>query len=236
MVAVGGLDDGGRRLLVHFSPRLPPHVIALGARLAHGRAPGGDRTRQVRQVSVRQRRDEARARCRQRGSTGCGAATTPRSSPTTAASRHRMYFAPIGGFRFGMFSFPPGTTAGRPTSTSPRASRTIETEATGVAPVHGPDPTPACTPPTRSTSRSSWRAPSCSNSTTARRCTLHPGDTVVQNGTRHRWSNPGDNDGSSRGVHVRRRAFRRDPRRVTAKRARRAPSPSPARPRSVSAG
>jgi hypothetical protein len=21
---------------------------------------------------------------------------------------------------------------------------------------------------------------------------LHPGDTVVQNGTRHRWSNPGD--------------------------------------------
>ena len=22
--------------------------------------------------------------------------------------------------------------------------------------------------------------------------TLHPGDTVVQNGTRHRWSNPGD--------------------------------------------
>jgi quercetin dioxygenase-like cupin family protein len=22
--------------------------------------------------------------------------------------------------------------------------------------------------------------------------TLHPGDTVVQNGTRHRWGNPGD--------------------------------------------
>ena len=22
--------------------------------------------------------------------------------------------------------------------------------------------------------------------------TLHPGDTVVQNGTRHRWKNPGD--------------------------------------------
>ena len=39
--------------------------------------------------------------------------------------------------------------------------------------------------------------------------TLHAGDTVVQNGTRHRWKNPGDTPARMASVHLRRRPFGR---------------------------
>ena len=39
--------------------------------------------------------------------------------------------------------------------------------------------------------------------------TLHAGDTVVQNGTRHRWKNPGDHPGPDGTVHLRREPFGR---------------------------
>ena len=64
--------------------------------------------------------------------------------------------------------------------------------------------TRACTPPPRSTSR--W---CCPGTVTLElddgaMVTLGPGDTVVQNGTRHRWSNAGHGAGRARRVHLRR--------------------------------
>ena len=52
--------------------------------------------------------------------------------------------------------------------------------------------TPACTRPRRSTTASCSRARSTLELDDGAKVVLHAGDTYVQNGTRHRWSNPGD--------------------------------------------
>jgi mannose-6-phosphate isomerase-like protein (cupin superfamily) len=103
---------------------------------------------------------------------------------------YHMYFPPIGGFRFGMFTLPPDSTAGSEIGAG--ASRAdFEAEAPGLL---------------RYMDRSD---PGMHTTDTidfevvlegtvvlelddGAEVTLHPGDTVVQNGTRHRWKNAGD--------------------------------------------
>ena len=97
-----------------------------------------------------------------------------RRLPVRASSRSRPTAAP----------------ARRPTSTSRRPWPSSRRSSPGWPATWSP-PTPACTPPPRSTSRSCCRAPSTLELDDGAKVTLGVGDTVVQNGTRHRWSNAG---------------------------------------------
>jgi mannose-6-phosphate isomerase-like protein (cupin superfamily) len=100
------------------------------------------------------------------------------------------YFPPVGGFRFGLFSVPPDTTAA-PDMDVEAALEDAEAKLPGLL---------------RYLDRSD---PGMHTTDTidfevvlegtivlelddGAEVTLHPGDTVVQNGTRHRWRNPGD--------------------------------------------
>ena len=115
-----------------------------------------------------------------------GGDKTPQFPDDGAMPEHRMYFPPIGGFRFGMFAIPPASTAG-----SDMNPADFEAEAPGLL---------------RYMDRSD---PGMHTTDTidfevvlegtvilelddGAEVTLNPGDTVVQNGTRHRWKNPGD--------------------------------------------
>ena len=119
-----------------------------------------------------------------------GGDDTPQFPDDGTMPEHHLYFPPIGGFRFGMFSLPPDSTAG--SDANGAAGRTeFEGEAPGLL---------------RYMDRSD---PGMHTTDTidfevvlegtvvlelddGAEVTLHPGDTVVQNGTRHRWKNAGN--------------------------------------------
>ena len=117
-----------------------------------------------------------------------------RRSPTTARDPSApRYFPPVGGFRFGFFTIPPDGGAGVPGR--PRHRRRagrVRREAAG----HGRTPRARRSRHAHhrhaSTTASCFRARPPSSSTTAPRSHSNPGDTYIQNGTRHRWSNTGD--------------------------------------------
>jgi mannose-6-phosphate isomerase-like protein (cupin superfamily) len=107
-----------------------------------------------------------------------------------AKPSYRTYFPPIGGFRFGMFSIPPATTARDQEPEGAAAIEDAERKLPGL--LQYMDPTD---PGMHTTDTIDFEV--VLEGTVVleldggAQVTLGPGDTVVQNGTRHRWTNPG---------------------------------------------
>jgi mannose-6-phosphate isomerase-like protein (cupin superfamily) len=107
---------------------------------------------------------------------------------------HHAYFPPIGGFRFGMFSLPPETTAGSEVDADVHPTAGLadfEAEVPGL--LRYMDLTD---PGMHTTDTIDFEVvlegTVVLELDDGAEVTLYPGDTVVQNGTRHRWRNPGD--------------------------------------------
>jgi mannose-6-phosphate isomerase-like protein (cupin superfamily) len=117
-----------------------------------------------------------------------GGDSTPQFPDDGSIPDHHMYFPPIGGFRFGMFSLPPASTAG---SEMAPGTGDIETEAPGLLRYMD-----LSDPGMHTTDTIDFEVilegTVVLELDDGAEVTLHPGDTVVQNGTRHRWKNPGD--------------------------------------------
>ena len=103
---------------------------------------------------------------------------------------HRTYFPPIGGFRFGLFSLPPE-------GTPPPADLDV---AAGLADIEAGMPgmmryMDRSDPGMHTTDTIDFEivleGTVVLELDDGAEVTLQPGDTVVQNGTRHRWKNPG---------------------------------------------
>jgi mannose-6-phosphate isomerase-like protein (cupin superfamily) len=102
------------------------------------------------------------------------------------------YFPPLGGFRFGFFSIPPDGGAGAPADLDVEAAVVeLEDALPGLAGHMEPDE-----PGMHTTATIDFEYVLEGEVTLelddGATVTLRPGDTVVQNGTRHRWSNRGD--------------------------------------------
>jgi hypothetical protein len=100
------------------------------------------------------------------------------------------YFPPIGGFRFWMFTLPPAGTGAPPHVDRDAGLQEFETRLPGLAQYLEPDDSGMHTTPTIDFELvvSGEVILELDDGATV---TLAPGDTVVQNGTRHRWRNPG---------------------------------------------
>jgi mannose-6-phosphate isomerase-like protein (cupin superfamily) len=108
-----------------------------------------------------------------------------RPAPTT-------YFPPVGGFRFGHFTLPPEGSAQLPADLDIAAALAdMEQKLPGMTSHMEPD-----APGMHTTATIDFEVVLSGQVTLelddGASVTLNPGDTVVQNGTRHRWSNPGD--------------------------------------------
>lgn len=102
------------------------------------------------------------------------------------------YFPPVGGFRFSMFTLPPGTAAAEPENIDvEEALADAEQKLPGM--LSYMDPTD---PGMHTTDTIDFEVvlegTVILELDDGAEVTLNPGDTVVQNGTRHRWRNPGD--------------------------------------------
>ena len=102
------------------------------------------------------------------------------------------YFPPVGGFRFGFFTIPPDGGAGAPADLDIEAALAeLEDVLPGLAGHMEPDD-----PGMHTTATVDFEVVLEGEVTLelddGATVTLRPGDTVVQNGTRHRWSNRGD--------------------------------------------
>lgn len=103
----------------------------------------------------------------------------------------RMYFPPVGGFRFGFFTIPPDGGAGAPPGIDIGAAlQDLEAKLPGLAGHMEPD-----NPGMHTTATIDFEVVLSGSCTLelddGAKVTVGPGDTVVQNGTRHRWSNAG---------------------------------------------
>jgi len=116
-----------------------------------------------------------------------GGDTTPEFPDDGAMPEHSTYFPPIGGFRFGMFAIPPEGVAG----SEAIGLADIETEAPGLLRYMDQSD-----PGMHTTDTIDFEVVLEGSVVLelddGAKVTLHAGDTVVQNGTRHRWSNPGN--------------------------------------------
>ncbi len=119
-----------------------------------------------------------------------GGDTTPQFPDDGSMPEHRTYFPPIGGFRFGMFSLPPAAVAGSEVNTSARLGD-WDAEAPGLLAYMD-----LSDPGMHTTDTIDFEVvlegTVVLELDDGAEVTLHAGDTVVQNGTRHRWKNPGD--------------------------------------------
>ena len=116
-----------------------------------------------------------------------------RRSPTTGRRPTRpRYFPPVDGFRFAFFTIPPDGGAGAPADLDFAAALAeFDQKLPGMAEHLEPDA------PGMHTTASVDTGVVISGSVTLElddgaTVVLHAGDTYVQNGTRHRWSNPTD--------------------------------------------
>jgi mannose-6-phosphate isomerase-like protein (cupin superfamily) len=102
------------------------------------------------------------------------------------------YFPPVGGFRFGFFTIPPDGGAGAPADLDIAAAfAEFDEKLPGMAEHLEMDD------PGMHTTASIDYGIVISGDVVLEldagaKVVLHPGDTYIQNGTRHRWSNPGD--------------------------------------------
>jgi mannose-6-phosphate isomerase-like protein (cupin superfamily) len=121
-----------------------------------------------------------------------GGDEAPRFPDSGAEPEHRLYFPPVGGFRFGLFTIPPDGGAGAPPDLDIEAALAeFEEKLPGLAGHMELDD-----PGMHTTATVDFEVV-LSGSVTLElddgaKVTLNPGDTVVQNGTRHRWSNAGN--------------------------------------------
>jgi mannose-6-phosphate isomerase-like protein (cupin superfamily) len=120
-----------------------------------------------------------------------GADQAPRFPDDGSPPAQPSYFPPVGGFRFGFFSVPPDGGAGAPADLDVEAALAeLEDKLPGLAAHMEPD-----SPGMHTTSTIDFEVVLSGQVTLelddGQTRTMGPGDTVVQNGTRHRWSNRG---------------------------------------------
>ena len=103
---------------------------------------------------------------------------------------HEQYFPPVGGFRFGLFTLPPASTAGPGEVDMAAALAEFEAALPGMASHMEPD-----APGMHTTATVDYEFVVSGRVVLelddGASVELGPGDTVVQNGTRHRWRNAG---------------------------------------------
>lgn len=120
-----------------------------------------------------------------------GGDATPQFPDDGSMPDWRSYFPPIGGFRFGMFTIPPADAAVEGVLNAEEALADMEAELPGL--VRYMDPSD---PGMHTTDTIDFEivleGTVVLELDDGAMVTLNPGDTVVQNGTRHRWSNPGN--------------------------------------------
>jgi mannose-6-phosphate isomerase-like protein (cupin superfamily) len=121
-----------------------------------------------------------------------GSDLTPQFPDDGSMPDWRTYFPPIGGFRFGMFTVPPAMAAAdQAFLTAEEAMADMEGKLPGL--VQYMDPSD---PGMHTTDTIDFElvldGTIVLELDDGAQVTLNPGDTVVQNGTRHRWTNPGD--------------------------------------------
>jgi mannose-6-phosphate isomerase-like protein (cupin superfamily) len=121
-----------------------------------------------------------------------GADEPPRFPDAGDEPAQTSYFPPLGGFRFGFFTVPPDGGRGAPEDLDvPAALAELEERLPGLASHMEPDdPGMHTTATVDMEVVLSGRVVLELDDGATR--TLGPGDVIVQNGTRHRWSNPGD--------------------------------------------
>jgi mannose-6-phosphate isomerase-like protein (cupin superfamily) len=119
-----------------------------------------------------------------------GGDKTPQFPDDGSMPEHHTYFPPIGGFRFGMFSIPPDRVAGSDVNAAAGLTD-FEAEAPGLLRYMD-----LSDPGMHTTDTIDFEVVMEGTIVLelddGAEVTLHPGDTVVQNGTRHRWKNPGN--------------------------------------------
>lgn len=121
-----------------------------------------------------------------------GGDKTPQFPDDGSMPEWHTYFPPIGGFRFGMFTVPPGVAgADQAFLNAEEALADLEEKLPGLARYMDPSD-----PGMHTTDTIDFEVvlegTIVLELDDGAELTLHPGDTVVQNGTRHRWMNPGD--------------------------------------------
>ena len=119
-----------------------------------------------------------------------GADAAPSFPDDGAPPPQPTYFPPVGGFRFGMFTIPPEGGPAPQLDDVAAAMAQIEERLPGMMGYMEPD-----APGMHTTDTIDFEvilSGSCVlELDDGAKVTLEVGDTVVQNGTRHRWSNPG---------------------------------------------
>ena len=104
----------------------------------------------------------------------------------------KRYFPPVGGFRFGFFAIPPDSGAGAPADLDIEAALAqLEEKLPGLAEYVEPD-----NPGMHTTATIDYGVVLSGEADLelddGAKVTLRVGDSYIQNGTRHRWSNKGD--------------------------------------------
>ena len=121
-----------------------------------------------------------------------GGDKTPQFPDDGSMPDWRTYFPPIGGFRFGMFTIPPDFAAEEQSVlTAEEAAADLEAKLPGLVQYMDPSDPGMHTTDTIDF-ETVLEGTVVLELEDGAEVTLRPGDTVVQNGTRHRWKNPGD--------------------------------------------
>jgi len=120
-----------------------------------------------------------------------GGDATPHFPDDGSRQDDRRYFPPVGGFRFGLFTIPPDGGAGAPPDLDfDAAMADFEEKLPGLAEHVEP-----ADPGMHTTATIDFEVVLQGSVTLelddGAKATLEVGDTLVQNGTRHRWSNAG---------------------------------------------
>lgn len=120
-----------------------------------------------------------------------GADAAPHFPDAGDLPAHHTYFPPVGGFRFGHFTLPPADGHGLPPGVDIAAALAEMDEKLPGMMAHLEPGAPGM----HTTATVDFEVVLSGTVTLelddGAMVTLNPGDTVVQNGTRHRWSNPG---------------------------------------------
>ena len=120
-----------------------------------------------------------------------GADVPPRFPDDGSQPAGPSYFPPLGGFRFMMFTVAPHSTSRRAAVDPQALGAEMETKLPGLLPYMEPR-----NPGMHTTDTIDFEVvlegTVVLELDDGAEVTLQPGDTVVQNGTRHRWRNPGD--------------------------------------------